>query len=113
MDAGNYTQWAAVVMSGIIATLAIWGEKFRNFLAGPKIEVSLRPGREICIILKRARQCSIATSSLKTSGDGVLSSNFVFWLKRLKGAGRTPTLPNRYKAFGFEIPVQLAGEGDC
>jgi hypothetical protein len=44
MDAGNYAQWAAVVMSGVIATLAIWGEKFRNFLAGPKIELSLRPG---------------------------------------------------------------------
>lgn len=31
-------------MSGVIATLAIWGEKFRNSLAGPKIDLSLRPG---------------------------------------------------------------------
>jgi hypothetical protein len=44
MDSGNYAQWAAVVMSGVIATLAIWGEKFRNLLAGPKIDLSLRPG---------------------------------------------------------------------
>lgn len=44
MDSGNCAQWAAVLMSGVIATLAIWGEKFRTRLAGPKIALSLRPG---------------------------------------------------------------------
>jgi hypothetical protein len=44
MDSGNYAQWAAVFMSAIIATLAIWGEWLRTLLAGPKNELSLRPG---------------------------------------------------------------------
>jgi hypothetical protein len=44
MDSGNYAQWAAVFMSAVIATLAIWGDKVRTWLAGPKIELSLRPG---------------------------------------------------------------------
>jgi hypothetical protein len=44
MDPGNYAQWAAVLMSGVIAILAIWGEKFRTRLAGPKIGLSLRLG---------------------------------------------------------------------
>ena len=31
-------------MSAIVATLAIWGERVRGWLAGPKLRLSLRPG---------------------------------------------------------------------
>ncbi len=31
-------------MSALVATLAIWGEKARGWLAGPKLALSLRPG---------------------------------------------------------------------
>jgi hypothetical protein len=43
MEIGNLAQWAAVVMSAIVAILAVWGDKFRTWLAGPQLELALRP----------------------------------------------------------------------
>jgi len=44
MEAGNLAQWASAVMATIIAVLAIWGDAIRSKLAGPQIDISLRPG---------------------------------------------------------------------
>jgi hypothetical protein len=45
MEVGNLAQWASAVMSAVVATLAVWGDKVRTWLAGPQIELFLRAGR--------------------------------------------------------------------
>jgi hypothetical protein len=44
MEVGNLAQWASVLVSGVIATLAIWGDRVRSWLSAPQIVLSVHPG---------------------------------------------------------------------
>ncbi len=41
MEIGNIAQWASVITSAFIAVLAIWGDRIRYRLSGPRLSVSL------------------------------------------------------------------------